>query len=130
MRWNIYLLFVALQLFVTFPRLLNTCTKLNPVSLSLYVVHQALDVFLFWSVFFVTSAGDVYFHILYSAVALIHWITNQNRCISTVWLNQMCGYPEDEWLDSILNRLRLREWSEYYQFLWIGISIGINWYRI
>ena len=126
MRWGVYFLVLGAQLASSAPRFLQTC---DDMSIPLYLIHHALDVFLFWSVLFVTTRTEVLLHLLYAVVTFLHWISYNNRCILTVWMNRRCGYPEDVWLDSIVNRLGLRAWSEWYQIIWVSISIAINLYR-
>lgn len=90
----------------------------------IYFVHHATDVFLFWAFLFLTTRGEYIFHACIVFLTVIHWLTYKNRCIATVWLNRRCGYDEDVWLDSILNRLALRtRIGEYYQIVWLGLVL-------
>lgn len=128
MRWGVYLVIVLLQLIVTFPRFLQTCEGLDAQRLVIYVGHHISDVYLFWSPLFVTTLPEALFHLMVVILIFIHWISYNNRCIVTVYLNQLCGYPEDVWFDSMLNRSALRNISDYYQFVWISVSVVLNFW--
>ncbi len=126
MRWGVFAGIYALQLLVSFPRFLQTCEGLDTKRLVVYFTHHATDVYLFWSVLFVTSAREALLHLIFAVLVLAHWVSYDNKCIATVYLNHLCGQPEEEWLDSLLNRSGLRSVSDYYQFVWVAGSILVN----
>lgn len=34
-------------------------------------------------------------------------------------MNRECGYPEEQWLDSLKNMLGLRSFNENFHFIWM-----------
>jgi hypothetical protein len=55
---------------------------------------------------------------------------NNNECIATVYMNERCGYPKNEWLPSLKNSFGLRQITEYFQFIWIGILLFYDIYQL
>jgi hypothetical protein len=120
MRWIIFLFILCVQFFITYPQFKDTCeTHASAKTLILYISHHSLDVFLFWSFLFLTTKLEFAIHLCILLGVVIHWATYNNRCILTVWMNEFCGYPEETWLDSLKNRLGLRNISEYFHFIWM-----------
>ena len=97
-----------IQIFATFPKFKNTCKNPGIQTWLLYFAHHALDVFLFWSVLFLTTRTEFFLHLLAVIIVGIHWFTYDNKCIATVIMNRMCDYPDSEWLDSLKNMFGLR----------------------
>jgi hypothetical protein len=126
MRWAAFAAVLVTQLLVTSPSFLNTCRRAADVDVQLlYFGHHALDVFLFWSFLFLTRRIEWIAHIALAAIVAVHWFSYGNKCISTVWMNQACAYPEEDWLDSLKNRLGLRMTvGENFHFVWIGAVVA------
>jgi hypothetical protein len=117
-----FILVYFLQLALTAPRVRRTCRQPQPWLL--YFAHHALDVFLFWSPVFLRTRPDYIIHALLVLLVGAHWALNNNRCIMTQWMNRRCGYPEDNWLDSLKNMFGFREYSEWFHFIWLGVLLG------
>lgn len=116
-----FILVYTLQISLTFPNFYSSCRSLSVSSVLLYFAHHLVDVFLFWSFLFLTTRAEFTTHFVLVLIVAVHWFTNQNRCIATVTMNRMCGFPEGDWLDSLKNRFGLRAFSEHFHFIWIGI---------
>lgn len=116
---------LAAQIAVTLPRFLRSCAGLDGTRWIVYLVHHAFDVFLFWGpLFFWRSSRILQAHLALALVTVLHWLTNRNRCVVTVELNRMCGYPEDDWFDSIKNRLGLERFlGDGFHFYWIAALV-------
>ncbi len=112
-----------LQIFLTFPNFYNTCENKSLYAYFLYFTHHAFDVFLFWSIFFLRTKIEYLIHILFVFIIFVHWISYDNKCIVTVWMNRECGYPEEQWLDSLKNMFHLKEVNEYFHFIWLGLIL-------
>lgn len=97
---------VALQLALTYPSFSDTCSTANGLGGMLYVSHHILDVYVFWGVLFLTTRREHLVHLLVLCVVALHWLTNNYECILTTYMNEVCGYSRDKWLDSIVNRIR------------------------
>jgi hypothetical protein len=121
MRWLIFLFIFVLQLVLTLPRFLQTCESKSLYTWSLYIFHHFFDVFLFWSFLFVTTKLEFGLHLLILIGVVIHWLTYDNKCIITVLMNRECGYPEEQWLDSLKNMVGLRNIHEYFHFIWMAL---------
>jgi hypothetical protein len=121
MRWIVFASVILLQVALTLPRFINTCESKTPYTWTLYFGHHVLDVFLFWSFLFLTTPFEFALHLLILLGVVIHWYTYDNKCIITVLMNRKCGYPENQWLDSLKNMLGLRNLSENFHFIWMAI---------
>lgn len=130
MNYLLYGLVYAVQIALTFPNFYRRCTHLSVPSLLLYFTHHLVDVFLFWSFLFLTVRSEFIVHFVLVLIVAAHWFMNQNRCVATVAMNRMCGFPEGDWLDSLKNRLGLRHISEYFHFIWVGALMVQDLYRI
>jgi hypothetical protein len=130
MRWFVFFLVVGIQITLTLPRFLETCESKTTYTWSLYVFHHLFDVFLFWSFLFLTTKFEFGLHFLMLIGVVIHWFTYDNKCIITVLMNRECGYPEDQWLDSLKNMLGLRNVNEYFHFIWMFLLAGQDIYKL
>lgn len=130
MNLQIFIIVLAIQIVITLPNFIKTCKSLCGFSLLVYLFHHAYDVYLFWGFLFFSKAIEFSSHILLSLVTGLHWFMNDNKCVLTEYLNNLCGYRKDVWLDSIKNRLYLRSINEYFQFIWIGLHIIYDSYRL
>ncbi len=119
MRWEILGFLFGLQILLTIRHFLQTCKSKTLYTWLLYIFHHLFDVFLFWSFLFLTTEVEFTIHFIILICVVIHWFTYDNKCIVTVLMNRECGYPEEEWLDSIKNMLGLRNVSEYFHFIWM-----------
>ena len=125
MNISVFSVIYLAQVIVTFPNFRNTCERLNFERLSLYFIHHILDVFLFWSFLFLTTRKEYIVHLITMVVVALHWITNNNNCIATEYMNKLCGYNQNQWLDSLKNMFDLRKYSEYFLFIWLGL-LGVH----
>ena len=130
MNLQIFLIVLAIQIAITLPNFLRTCKSICSFSLLVYFFHHAYDVFLFWGFLFLNKAIEFSSHILLSLLTGLHWFMNNNNCILTEYMNELCGYRKDVWLDSLKNRLGLRSVNEYFQFIWIGLHMLYDTYMI
>ena len=130
MNIPIFLSILFLQFALTLQRFLTTCKKKSLYTWFLYISHHALDVFLFWSFLFLTTRIEFGIHLLILIGVVIHWFTYDNKCIITVLMNRECGYPDDQWLDSIKNMLGLRAINEYFHFIWMFLLAGQDLYKV
>lgn len=126
----LFMLFYVLQLSLSVPTFFTTCKQIDLPVLLLYFGHHLTDVFLFWGPLFMTNNYERALHLAFVLGVIVHWFTYNNRCIATVKLNEQCGYDEDQWLDSMLNHVNLRERSEYFQFLWLGVVVAYDIYYL
>ncbi len=125
MRWHIFAAIFTIQLLITAPSFLDTCRSNDFFTRALYVTHHAADVFLFWAPLFLTRRIEWIAYIAFAAIVATHWFSYGNRCILTVVMNRACGYPEDDWLDSLKNRFGLRMvLGDNFHFLWVGLIVA------
>jgi hypothetical protein len=124
MNWLYFSLVYFIQVAATWGRFQATCQPADGRPLALYFAHHALDVFLFWSPVFLRTRADYAAHTLLVLIVGAHWFYNNNRCIFTVEMNRRCGYPEGAWLDSLKNKFGLRERSEWFHFIWLGVLLA------
>lgn len=130
MKFIIFALIYVLQILLTFPAFQSTCAKKTLRAYALYFSHHIFDIFLFWGPLFLVTRRELLFHIITIVLIMIHWFTYDNKCIWTVLMNRECKYPEEQWLDSIKNKLHLRQFSEYFHFIWIGGLLIYDIYQL
>lgn len=130
MNLKIYFLILIFQLAITFPNFYKTCQKLDAERLVIYILHHLSDIFVFWGPLFLETRQEFLIHMLFAVGVATHWATYKNRCIATVYMNRLCGYDEDMWLDAIQNRLGLREKNEYFQTIWMALVVLYDIYQM
>jgi hypothetical protein len=126
---NFFFIYV-LQILLTFPNFELTCEKKTLWTYCLYFGHHLFDIFLFWAPLFLQFRNEFLIHAIAVILVMVHWFSYDNKCILTVMVNKQCGYPKEEWLDSLKNMLNLRSLSEYFQFIWIGGLFVYDIYRL
>lgn len=58
-------------------------------GLSLLYIHHVLDIYIYFGGYFTNPL----YHLITIIILLIHWITNDDKCFLTQWVNSVC-YPE------------------------------------
>lgn len=58
-------------------------------GLSLLYIHHVLDIYIYFGGYFTNPL----YHLITIVILLIHWITNDDKCFLTQWVNAVC-YPE------------------------------------
>ena len=130
MNWFLFLAVYLLQIGVTIGPFYRSCESLDMERWLIYFGHHVLDVVLVWSFLFLTEPIEFLLHFILAIGVAIHWMTNNNECVLTVYMNSLCGYPADQWLDSLKNMLGLRALSEYFLFYWLGALLVQDVYVI
>jgi hypothetical protein len=127
MRWSVFGALLVVQLLLVMPHFIQSCASVTATSTAIYLLHHPLDIFLFWSPLFLTSYTDHVVHALVAIGVIIHWITNNSRCIVTVAINELCGWPQKDRLHSLKNMVLGRRY-ERYNYLWlIGVVLYDFW---
>lgn len=130
MKWTVFLGLYGLQIGLTIRPFTKSCLSLDFERWVIYLGHHLFDVFLVWSFLFLTKPIEFLAHFLLAIGVAIHWATNNNECELTVYMNKLCGYPADQWLDSIKNKLGLRSISEYFLFYWLAALLVQDLYNV
>jgi len=85
------------------------------------LLHHIIVMF----IFFGWLSNNKYILILYSLIPpilLIHWKLNNNRCIMTQTVNNMCNLDKDEYIRDFLYLIGLKKTS-YYDPLYKGFLV-------
>ena len=67
--------------------LMNPCSNIKGHVLLYF--HHIIDIYIYFGSFLF----DPLHHLIVISLTVLHWITNDNKCILTEWLNEVC-YPE------------------------------------
>ena len=73
-----------------------------------------LDVYIFFGPLFIENTTESLIHIITTLLIIIHWFTNNYECILTTYLNELCGWERNLWLDSITLILQKQSKQYYY----------------
>ena len=126
MRLHIFLLFLALQLLITWPQFAKTC----PARVNIYILHflhHVLDVFNWWGpLFFFTRPIEYFVHFVVIVFIGIHWLTNDNICEVSRIVNKACGYEPKKWLES-LKSLLFEGTPRFVQLTYMSILLVIDY---
>ncbi len=131
MKELVYFAIYAIQIAMTFPDFYSTCARHSARNYLLYFTHHLLDVYLFFGPLFVVTKLEMWWWLAITAAVAISWVLHDNRCIASVLMNRGCLYPDSEWMDSIKNRLGLREVAgDYFHHMWLGAIAGYFLWRL
>ena len=75
----------------------------------------------------------LYTYLLSPIIVLIHWQTNNNKCILSQLHNRLCNQHEDKVFDDIFNIVQLKKynwWNIWGHYLYLAIVMGIAIYKI
>ncbi len=92
-------------------RLTSSC--ITWIGEALLIVHHLVSIYIFIGGFIFNPK----YHLITLMLIIIHWKTNQNRCILTEWTNMYCGHEKDKYFEDLNVKLGLRE-----------MNPNIHWY--
>jgi hypothetical protein len=72
-------------------------------------------------------------YLLAPIIVLIHWNTNNNKCILTQMHNEICHQHEDKAFDDIFNLLQIKKhnwWNHWGHYVYLGICFAVALYKI
>lgn len=128
MNWIIFWILYSLQILATFPKFLDRCKSKTLETYSLYFFHHGIDIYIFWAFLFLTEKIEYFYHLIFNALNLIHWIS-YGHCFVTVYQNRLCGFKEHSNLNSIKNRLGLENFTEYFHSVWVGLHMIYDYFQ-
>jgi hypothetical protein len=111
MRIVLFLILYIAQLSVSYK---NFIPCANVHSTIIYLLHHMLDVYIFFGPLFIENTTESLIHIITTLLIIIHWFTNNYECILTTYLNELCGWERNRWLDSITLILQKQSKQYYY----------------
>ena len=80
-----FLLLTTIQYFTDIQ--MYPCTNINGHILLYF--HHVINIYIYFGAFLFNP----FYHLIIISLTVIHWITNDNKCILTEWINEIC-YPE------------------------------------
>lgn len=111
MRIFLFLILYLAQICISYK---NFIPCANVHSTTVYLFHHLLDVYVFFGPLFIETTTESVIHIITTLLIIVHWFTNNYQCILTTYLNELCGWESDRWLDSITLILQKQSQQYYY----------------
>lgn len=81
-------------------------------------------------------SGNFYTLLLYAfapLVTLVHWLTNNGKCILSVRHNELCGRPSNVPFDDFWNQLGLKKygwWNHFGHYVLLAALFTMTWYKL
>lgn len=122
---KVFLLSIPIFIFLSLYYLLdvyNTCVKEKTYKIILLIfAHVFISVFSYTGIFYKNKIITILY--LYFLITIVmHWITNDGKCILTQYKNNMCNLPESEKYD-IVNRTLGIEFSHTLLFIMVLVTV-------
>jgi len=73
------------------------------------------------------------FYLLTPIIVIVHWVTNDNKCILTQIHNKLCDRNENKEFNDLFNIVGLKKynwWNQWGHFVYLGICFGIALMKI
>jgi hypothetical protein len=96
MKLQIFLFFYLLQIYIAYPHFI-TCKNINLLSISIFLIHNVIDVYGFFGPFINETLFEYQFHAIMIIAVMLHWYSNNYHCQITRKLNEICERKPDEW---------------------------------
>lgn len=126
--WVLFVFILLLELLLAFNNYQSSSCIHNREVLYALILHHIGNCFLLYGWLF-SIRWILILHILTVIGIGIYWKLNNNRCDLTIYINKMCGYPEDRPFHDLLDIMELKElpmWNElgHYIFIFVGLLIS------
>ena len=127
--WIVFVFILLLELILAFHNYQTSACINNKNVLYALLLHHVGNCFLLYGWIF-SIKWILWLHILTVIGIAIYWKLNNNRCDLTIYINRMCGYPEDRPFHDLLDIIGLKElplWNKvgHYLFILMGGLISI-----
>jgi hypothetical protein len=93
----LFILFIILSLIDILTRYRN-CVSYTPSIIPEILLHRLLNVFMYFGWIFDNKVVLI-FYVISLLLLIIHWISNNWKCVLTKYENAVCGFDEDERYD-------------------------------
>jgi hypothetical protein len=123
MKLQVLLFFYLLQIYIAYPHF-RTCKNINLLSISIFLLHNVTDVYIFYGLFINESLIEYVFHMCMIIIVMLHWYYNNYQCEITKKLNEICERNPNEWEYNIIGIIA--EYTDIYYlhtYLLFGLLI-------
>ena len=97
----------------------------------LSLIHHIYNVFLQFG-WLSNDFIILHIYLVINILTILHWITNNDLCISTVGVNSLCGFPQDKYFRDIWHFTGIKKFKYYIftRYIYIFITSMIAIYKI
>jgi hypothetical protein len=112
----------------------NECFKNYKRSIGLYMFlffHHFLAVFLYIG-WISNSKFVLFFYCLFVTAVVLHWITNEQKCVLTQIINYYCNLPDEEVFYDIFYFIGMKKqpWFNTFIYMYIFFAFLISLFKI
>ncbi len=133
----IILIFLSLIIFFIdyFSNNLQKCLlkkKNNTKLIFISLIHHIFNIFMHFGWIF-NNKRILMFYLLLPVITLIHWKTNNDKCILTESVNKICGFSRNNLFNDLFNMIGLKKyklWNQKYHYVFLIVAILITIYKI
>lgn len=100
----------------------NKCIN-NPIFHTKLMIHHIMVIFIFFG-WLSNNKYILSVYVFIPLIILIHWKTNNNRCVLTETVNNMCGLDKDEYIRDFIYLLGIKK-TKYYDPLYKTLLVLI-----
>ena len=108
----------------------NSSNKYKIISILL--LHHYLQLFSNFGWLFNNKYILIYY-IFIPFITILHWYTNNNKCILTQIINKLCNNNEDVYFNDIFNMIGLKKyniWNDYLHYIYLLFVIFYTIYKL
>lgn len=130
--WFLFVFILLLELLFAFRNYQTSACIKNRQVLYALLLHHIGNSFLLYGWLF-SNKLLLMLHILTVIGIAIYWKLNNNRCDLTIYINRMCGYPEDRPFHDLLDIIGLKElpmWNELGHYIFIMVGMLVSAWKI
>ena len=102
----------------------NSCTSVSGNVLLL--IHHIMSIYIFIGGFLYNPL----YHLVFILLVLLHWTTNNNRCIITGITNKQCGWDFKQPFNDLYAQIGVSRYISHGKWILLGILASIDIYKI
>ena len=97
-------------------------------GLSLLYTHHILDIYIYFGGYFLNPL----YHLITINALLIHWVSNDDKCFLTQWVNSVCypEYIEYKRFNDFSNMLGIQDYYPNVHYYYVVFMIWYDLMRI
>ena len=121
--WRLFVFIISLEIILDIlNRTTSKCIQQSrqPI-LELLIIHHISSGFLLYGWLF-NNRILLSLHISTVLLTIMHWMTNNNRCKLTVYINNLCNWSENKPFHDMLDMIGLKSiksWNELWHYIFI-----------
>ena len=141
MKYDIFILLILLlfSLFIFYidmnTDIMKDCLNKKTTYSSIIIItllHHILQIFANFGWLF-NNKIILTIYVLAPFIVIIHWLTNDGKCVLTQLYNKQCSLPDERKFNDIYNIVGFKKydiWEDYLHYIYLSMAIIITIYKL